>query len=117
MGVSLVTSSSLLSMQPFRADVVSGGDEIVVAAIGELDLQSAPVLEQQVARLRAGGHERVVVDLRQVEFIDSTGLRVLLGLHRAAQSEGRVIALVPGPRQVQRIFELTATHALFHWRD
>ncbi len=58
-----------------------------------------------------------MVDLRQVEFMDSTGLRVLIGLHRAAESDGRVMALVPGPRQVQRIFELTATDALFHWRD
>ena len=88
-----------------------------MAAVGELDLQSAGVLERAVARLRAGGHDRIVVDLRQVGFIDSTGLRVLLGLHRDAQREGRAISLVPGPRPVQRIFELTATHALFDWRD
>ena len=85
-------------------------------AIGELDLQSAGLLERTVAGLRAEGHDRVVVDLQQVEFMDSTGLRVLLGLHRAARHEGRTISLVPGPPPVQRLFELTATHALFHWR-
>jgi hypothetical protein len=42
---------------------------------------------------------------------------VLIGLHRTAQREGRTISLRRGPRQVQRIFELTATHALFAWRD
>lgn len=104
-------------MQPFCVDVVPSRDEVVVEAIGELDLQSAEVLERAVARLRSGGHDRVVVDLRQVGFIDSTGLRVLLGLHRDAQREGRAISLMPGPPQVQRIFELTATHALFDWRD
>ena len=57
------------------------------------------------------------MDLRQVGFIDPTGLRVLLGLHRDVHREGRAISLVPGPRPVQRIFELTATRALFHWRD
>ena len=103
--------------QPFCVDVVPGDGEIVVEAIGELDLESAPVLEREVIRLRADGHDRIVVDLHRVEFIDSTGLRVLIGLHRAAQREGRSLSLVPGPRPVQRIFELTATHALFHWRD
>jgi anti-sigma B factor antagonist len=104
-------------VQPFCVDVVPRHDEIVVEAIGELDLESAEVLERAVARLRSDGHDDIVVDLRRVEFIDSTGLRVLIGLHRGAEREGRAISLVPGPRPVQRIFELTATHALFHWRD
>lgn len=104
-------------MQPFCVDVVPGDEEIVVEAIGELDLHSADVLEREVSRLRTDGHDRIVVDLRGVEFIDSTGLRLLIGLHRAAQREGRSLCLMPGPRPVQRIFELTATHALFHWRD
>ena len=112
-----MSSSSSALTQPFSVDVVPGHGEVVVQPIGELDLQSAGVLEHEVATLRADGHERIVVDMRQVEFIDSTGLRVLIGLHRAAQREGGSISLVPGPRPVQRIFELTATQALFHWRD
>ena len=112
-----MTSSSALLTRPFHVEVAPGCDEVVVAAVGELDLQSAPLLEHEVRTLHADGHDRVVVDLRQVEFIDSTGLRVLIGLHRSAQREGRTISLVAGPRPVQRIFELTATHALFHWRD
>jgi anti-anti-sigma factor len=103
--------------RPFCVDVLRDRDDIVVEAIGELDLHSADVLEQEVARLHADGHEHVVVDLRQVAFIDSTGLRMLIGLHRSAQLTGRAITLGPGPRQVQRIFELTATDALFDWRD
>lgn len=112
-----MSSSSSTLLQPFCVDVVPRRDEIVVEAVGELDLQSAGVLEREVARLRSGGHDRIVVDLSRVGFIDSTGLRVLIGLHRDAQREGRAISFVPGPPRVQRIFELTATHALFHWRD
>lgn len=104
-------------MQPFCVDVVPGDGEIVVEATGELDLQSADVLEREVSRLRDDGHDRIVVDLRGVQFIDSTGLRLLIGLHRAAQREGHSLSLVPGPRPVHRIFELTATQALFDWRD
>ena len=111
-----MSSSSSLT-QPFCVDVVPGSDEVVVEAVGELDLESAGLLEHEVRRLRADGHDRIVVDLHQVRFMDSTGLRVLIGLHRDAEREGRAISLVPGPRPVQRIFELTATHALFDWRD
>ena len=115
--MSLLSPSSITLAQPFCVDVVPGDGEIVVEAIGELDLHSADVLEREVARLRGEGHDHVVVNLGQVDFIDSTGLRVLIGLHQAAQREGRSITLAPGPRQVQRIFELTATDTLFHWRD
>jgi len=115
--VDLMTASSSSLVQPFQADVVVGRDEVVVALAGELDLQSADVLEREVAALRAAGRDRIVIDLREVGFIDSTGLRVLLGLHRTAEHEGRLISLVRGPHPVQRIFELTATAQLFHWRD
>ena len=116
-GMSLLSSSSSTLTPPFCVDVVPGRDDVVVEAIGELDLQSAELLARAVRRLRAEGHGHVVVDLQKVEFMDSTGLRVLLGLHRDAEREGWAISLVAGPRRVQRIFELTATHALFHWRD
>ncbi len=113
-----MTASSSLLVQPFRADIVDGGaGEAVVAVSGELDLHSADVLERAVAALHAAGRDRIVVDLRGVEFMDSTGLRVLIGLHRAAERDGRRLSLVPGPHPVQRIFELTATAAFFHWRD
>ena len=112
-----MTASSTLLVQPFRADVVADRDEAVVALSGELDLQSVDVLEYEVVLLHAAGRDRIVIDLSRIEFIDSTGLRVLLGLHRAAEREGRRLSLVQGPRPVQRIFELTATAALFHWRD
>lgn len=97
--------------------VVADGHEARVALDGELDLASAEALEHEVRDLRRAGFDRVVVDLRHVEFLDSTGLRVLLCLREAAKREGHLLVLVPGPRQVQRLFELTATGALFDWRD
>lgn len=112
-----MTASSSLLVQPFAAEVVVDRDEVVVTAAGELDLQSADVLAREVAALRAAGHDRIVIDLREVGFIDSTGLRLLIGLHRDAEREGRQISLVRGPRSVHRIFELTATAQLFRWRD
>lgn len=112
-----MTASSSSLVQPFHADVVVGRDDVVVAVAGELDLQSAGLLEREVAELHARGHDRIVIDLRGIEFIDSTGLRVLIGLHKSAERQGRHLSLVEGPHSVQRIFELTATAPLFHWRD
>lgn len=111
-----MTAFSSSSAQPFSYDVVLGRDEVVVTVMGELDLAWAGELERAVSWLRGAGHERIVIDLRDVEFMDSTGLRVLIGLQQSAEREGRRLTLVPGPRQVQRIFELTATLALFDWR-
>ncbi len=112
-----MTAPSSVLVPPFRADVVVGRDEAVVAVSGELDLYSAERLQRAVAALHAAGHDRIVIDLRAIEFIDSTGLRLLIGLHQAAEREGRRLSLVRAPQPVQRIFELTATAALFHWRD
>jgi anti-sigma B factor antagonist len=112
-----VSASTSSLVPPFRAEVVAAGDAVVVALSGELDLVSADVLEHEVAGLHAAGHDRVVVDLHRIEFIDSTGLRTLIGLHRTAERTGRRLSLVRGPRPVHRIFELTATAPLFDWRD
>jgi anti-anti-sigma factor len=57
------------------------------------------------------GFERVVLDLREVSFIDSTGLRAVLEIDSAGRAAGVEFAMVPGPAGVQRIFDLTGTDA------
>jgi anti-anti-sigma factor len=104
-------------LQPFSIAVVPDRDEVAVVLEGDLDLASADTLEREVKELRAAGFERVVVDLRQVGFIDSSGLRVLLGLRSDASRDGHTLALVPGPRGAQPIFDLTATRGAFAWRE
>ncbi len=87
----------------------------VIAPQGPIDLQTAEMLEGDVHALRRSGHREVVLDLRQVTFLDSYGLRVLLSLRNAAARDGFRLTLVPGPAPVQRLFELTATQTLFDW--
>lgn len=97
--------------------VLSDEREATVALDGELDLASADMLEREVRKLRLAGFDCVVVDLSNVGFLDSTGLRVLLSLRNTAKRAGQRLILVRGPRQVQRLFELTATGPLFDWRN
>ena len=112
-----VAAISRSSGQPFDIRVTTDHADAVVALTGELDVVSADVLEREVRALRLAGFHRVVVDLRHVEFLDSTALQVLLRLHDRAQREGHELILVRGPGQTQRIFELTGTDMVFDWRD
>jgi anti-sigma B factor antagonist len=65
------------------------GDAVVLAASGELDLRSSPRLEARLERLLQDGPDLVIFDLRQSEFMDSTGLRVLLSTHQRARERGK----------------------------
>jgi anti-sigma B factor antagonist len=103
--------------RPFSISVVPDRQEVIVVPRGELDLASADALDAEARRLRASGFAQIVIDLREVEFIDSTGLGVLLSLRNDAKRDGHDLTLVSGPRAVQRVFELTATRGLFDWRD
>jgi len=89
----------------FRVDVVEQGSSVVLALSGELDVASGPELEAELTR--AADRELVVVDLRELEFIDSTGLGVIVKGHQRAQEAGRRLALVRGRGQVQRLLGLT----------
>jgi len=77
----------------------------VLELFGELDVASSPVLEEELAR--ASEAQLVVIDLRALEFIDSTGLGVLVRAHQQAQEQGRGFALVRGLGQVERLLVLT----------
>lgn len=72
-------------------------------------MASAPVLQARLEELRQSGFRRLVVDLRRLDFIDSTGLRLLLACDAEARQDGFSFALTPGPARVQRVFELTRT--------
>jgi anti-anti-sigma factor len=82
--------------------------DAIVALVGELDMSGVPSLEAEVERLAGEpGVERVVLDLRGLEFLDSSGLRLVGVAARRLSAVGRTIALVRGPDVVQRVFEIT----------
>ena len=87
---------------------LSGAGDAVIALTGELDLSGAPALDEEIARLAAAeGVRRVIVDLRGLVFLDSTGLRLVALAERRLAGAGRNLVLVRGVRTVQRVFELT----------
>ena len=75
---------------------------------GELDLATAPALERALAKA-AGDSAPLVLDLRQLGFIDSSGLRVILSAASQAAEAGRRLILVRGQNQVARVLDITGS--------
>jgi anti-anti-sigma factor len=96
----------------FSVDVHHEGGAAVLAVRGELDLRTSPELEERLSRAFDDGAELVILDLRQIEFMDSTGLRVLLSAHQRAHDSRRRFALVRGADQVERVLTLTGVRDL-----
>jgi anti-sigma B factor antagonist len=92
-----------------RCDVSRKDDTVTVHVVGALDLATVPVLDKQLAELRDAGFRRLILDLRGLGFMDSTGLRCILRQDAEARQDGFSIALIQGPVAVQRVFELTGT--------
>lgn len=82
-----------------------GHTRVVLA--GELDIASADELEKQLTAVETDSPGTLVLDLRRVEFIDSTGLRALIAADERARSEGRRLAVVRGPDAVARLLTVT----------
>jgi anti-sigma B factor antagonist len=84
------------------------GSVAIVAPTGELDLSGAAVLEPELERLAADPELGVVVlDLRGLEFMDSSDLRLVVMTDMRARDAGRRLALVRGGETVHRVFEIT----------
>jgi anti-sigma B factor antagonist len=103
----MVMSTTREDWSPFRCEVEPERGCVRVAPHGELDLATAPQVAQRLRDLCESGFEHIVLDLRAVRFMDSSGLRLVMREDAAARAEGRTFRIVPGPPAVQRLFELT----------
>jgi anti-anti-sigma factor len=91
----------------FRVEVNREGSAIVLAIGGELDLSSSAALEDEITKAVQTDAACVVIDLRELEFVDSTGLGVLVKANQLATDAGRKFGLVRGGPQVERLLDLT----------
>jgi len=83
------------------------GDAGTIRIHGDLDMSGMLRLEQEITRLAERERVReLTLDLSEVTFIDSTGLGLIINTHQSAEQEGFALHLVPGPREVHRVFEM-----------
>jgi anti-anti-sigma factor len=84
----------------------SSGD-YSIALSGELDMAAAEPLTEELRRAHASDAKRIVVDLRNLEFIDSSGIRALLVGESLSREDSNRLRVVQGSAQVVRAFRLT----------
>jgi anti-anti-sigma factor len=90
---------------------------VVVTLEGELDLETTPEFDRQLAAIDKTPLTRLLIDLGGVDFMDSTGLSSIIRAHRVAESNGHVLVLRRGSKQVRRLFELTGVDDRLTFED
>lgn len=90
----------------FRVDLYPERDCVRVVPVGELDVATADELATKLHELREVGFHRIVLDLRELEFLGSAGLQLLVVEDRLARRDGHEFTLIAGPPAVQRVIEV-----------
>lgn len=89
-----------------KIETVRAGARVELVLAGELDLVSAPALESELMAVESDNAAELLIDLQRLEFMDSTGLRVLLSATRRADAEGHKLLVRHLQGQVRRLFEI-----------
>ncbi|HEX5225730.1 MAG TPA: STAS domain-containing protein [Solirubrobacteraceae bacterium] len=89
----------------FEVEETLDGERRVLTLVGELDLASVPVLVRAVEDLPP--HATIALDLSGLSFIDSSGIHALIEACERCRQRRQEIRLIPGPKHIQTLFELT----------
>ncbi|MDQ6811839.1 MAG: STAS domain-containing protein [Actinomycetota bacterium] len=92
----------------FNIEIVERASSLILVIRGELDISTARLLDDELGRAEATDAATIVVDLDHVDFIDSSGLHVLIK-HACSDQSRRRVGLTKGSPQAQRLFKLTGT--------
>jgi anti-sigma B factor antagonist len=88
----------------------------VLLLTGELDIAEVPTLEAAVDRVLGEGTTGITIDLRQLEFIDSSGLAAIVHVSGLCAKRGHDFELIAGRPEVQRLFEITGLSGVLPFR-
>jgi anti-anti-sigma factor len=103
-----------METQPYlTVEIEDTPSTVTVKPFGELDLDGVPTVMAAIDKVFAG-QDQIVVDLRGLTFLDSTGLRMMLMLHNG-HYPAKVAFVEPADPQVERILELVALRDAFDW--
>jgi anti-anti-sigma factor len=100
-------------MTPFDMSVDAHGDTATLRLSGELDVASAPALREDVSRLVSEGCVHLVFDCDRLDFIDSTGLGVLIGARARSLAANGSVALTGVRPALHRLLVVTGIDGLF----
>jgi anti-anti-sigma factor len=101
----------------FRVDVAREHDAVRVSPVGELDVATIGHVREHLGEAMASGAGRVILDLRETTFLDSSALHLAVETHDWATRSGAEFAIIPGPPPVQRAFDVTGLSARLPFVD
>jgi anti-anti-sigma factor len=93
------------------------GSVLWLRLAGEVDAATAPALESALAGGAAGGHDEVVLDCRGLEFIDSSGLNVLVTAHKRLGEAGTRLVIASPPPAARRLFGISGVDRVLTIRE
>jgi anti-sigma B factor antagonist len=96
----------------FRAHCYDREDALVAECHGKLTFENTLVLKEAV-REKIPGHKRIVIDLRDVSQVDSSGLGTVVGLYVSARTRGCRLEIVNASQQIRELFSMTNLLSLF----
>lgn len=96
---------------------LKGKDIEIICLRGRLDAVSAPELREEFREFIASGHNRLVLDLAGVSFIDSSGISVIITLLKAATAQGGDVVVAKLTPSVKTLLELTRLNNVFRAYD
>jgi anti-anti-sigma factor len=101
-----------MSIPSFDLQIVRDGAVARICPVGELDIASAPELERAIADASSEPGVRLVLDLRELTFMDSSGLRTLAQTNAQASKGDFELSIIRGPRQIERVLEISGLATL-----
>jgi anti-anti-sigma factor len=107
-GKALRYDAGVGAQEHLRVDARRTDERVVLHLTGELDLASSPVFERALEDADVASAPLLVLDLDELKFVDSTGLRVILLAHEGSRARGQEFAITAGSPQVQRLLSITS---------
>ena len=102
----------------FHFDLRREGADAELMMCGEFDMTGVLRVEPELSEMLDGEEiARLVLDLSGLEFVDSTGLGVIIDLDQRARRGDFELSIIPGPRHVQRVFEVTKLADVLPFRE
>jgi anti-sigma B factor antagonist len=105
--VSVLGKDQAVHLQGLRVARSRRGDDQVLHLHGELDLANVGTLHSEVLQVEADDCNGIVFDLRELKFLDSTGIHLLAEAHRRASGRGRKVAIAVGDGVVRRVLQVS----------
>ena len=89
----------------------------IIEVGGEIDVYTAPRLREAIVAAIEAGHTRLVIDVENVDFLDSTGLGVLVGALKKVRGDGGTLDIVCTQERILKIFDITGLDKVFGLHD